>query len=416
MWERAAAFGAYIVFAEHRYYGQSWPLSSDPLTSQRHMQFLSSQQALADYAALLRSIKRGLGAGGEAVPAIAFGGSYGGVLSAMMRLKYPGAVAGAIAASAPLRAFPTQLPAWDTQAYYGRITADATSAGGSPDQCAQNIRSLWQPLFADAQTVEGRARLSTAFRTCSPLASADDGLALAFWVRGGFDGMSMGNYPYPSDYISYPATLPAFPVRVACSHLASTPPTVEELYSSIADAVGVLVNASGSLSCFPIDPNPYTHPAQQYDGIWDYQQCTEWQPDSQWFETRGGAEDMFWPQPYNASFLVEHCAAAWNVTVTELSKGWMATSFNLPSLSGGGSNIVFSMGSFDPWGSAGILTSPDPDRLLISLNITGGAHHLDLMFSDPADPPSVTQAREVEMQLVATWIAMARSAATRAEL
>jgi pimeloyl-ACP methyl ester carboxylesterase len=168
MWENAAAFGALLVFAEHRYYGKSFPLGGDPAASQRHMQFLSSQQALADYAALLRFTKRGLGAGGEDVPAIAFGGSYGGVLSAMFRLKYPSAVAGAIAASAPLRAFPTQLPPWNTQSYYARITADATAAGGSPDQCAANIRSLWKPLFADAQTVAGRAKLSANFRTCTP--------------------------------------------------------------------------------------------------------------------------------------------------------------------------------------------------------------------------------------------------------
>ena len=48
MWENAAAFGAMLVFAEHRYYGQSWPLSGDPAASLRHMRFLSSQQALAE--------------------------------------------------------------------------------------------------------------------------------------------------------------------------------------------------------------------------------------------------------------------------------------------------------------------------------------------------------------------------------
>jgi lysosomal Pro-X carboxypeptidase len=89
----------------------------------------------------------------------------------------------------------------------------------------------------------------------------------------------------------------------------------------------------------------------------------------------------------------------------------MATSFDIPQFRGGSaSNIVFSSGDFDPWGSAGIPTSPDPSRQLIALNIAESAHHLDLMFSHPDDPASVVQARQTEVQMITGWIAQARKA------
>jgi lysosomal Pro-X carboxypeptidase len=412
MWENAASFNALLVFAEHRYYGQSWPLLNDSTTTLRHMEYLSSQQALADYAVLIRSIR--LEYGDINIPVIAFGGSYGGVLSAMMRVKYPGTVDGAISASAPLRSFPGQVNTWNSEDYYARVTSDATSAGGSPDSCASNVRQMWTPFFADSKTSDGRARLSAAFNTCSPLQTEDDGLALAFWIRGAFDEAAMGNYPWPSDYICYPVTCPAFIYRVMCSHLSEPLSDPLVLYNAVREAVDTLVNASGTLSCNEIDPNPYSHPSLQYDGIWDYQQCTEFQPDSQWFATNG-ITDMFWPQPYNASFLELHCLAAWNVTVTEQSKTWMTTDFDIPTFRGA-SNILFSNGAYDGWGSATILTSPDPSRLLISLNISTAAHHLDLMFSHPEDPQSIIDARKIEVEMITTWIELARARTNRKDL
>jgi lysosomal Pro-X carboxypeptidase len=415
MWQNAQTAGALLIFAEHRYFGESWPLSGDPAASQRHMEYLSAQQALADYAVLLAAVRAELGPGGADVPAVAFGGSYGGVLSALFRAKYPGSVAGAIAASAPLRAFPGQTPAWDSGAYYARVTATASEAGGCPAACAANVRALWPPLFADAASAAGRARLSAAFRTCAPLAAADDGLALAFWLRNAFDALAMGNYNFPSSYIA--PNLPAYPMRAACAALAQPLAPGDALYAGVRDAVAVLYNASGSGGeCFDIPPNPYSHPSSSFDGIWDYLECTEFQPDSQWFST-DGVRDMFWSQPRNFSFLVEHCRAAWGVNVTAQSSTWLATAFDLPALRGA-SNILFSMCGFDGWGSAGLQQSPDPARMLISLNVSGAGHHADLMFSTADDPPGFAAARAAEIGYVTAWLAEARAAtaAARKEL
>ena len=60
------------------------------------------------------------------------------------------------------------------------------------------------------------------------------------------------------------------------------------------------------------------------------------------------------------------------------------------------SNIVFSNGQLDPWSSGGVLSNESLPSSVIALLIPMGAHHLDLMFEDPADPPDVKQARGEE--------------------
>ena len=70
----AMELGAKIIFMEHRYYGKSIP--------DGNMTFLSAEQALADYAQCITQLKAdGFG------PVIAFGGSYGGMLAAYIRIK-----------------------------------------------------------------------------------------------------------------------------------------------------------------------------------------------------------------------------------------------------------------------------------------------------------------------------------------
>ena len=72
MAEHAEAFGALLLYAEHRYYGKSEPLGGAD-SWRRDARFLSSGQALADYAALLSDRAAAWGAQRSAV--VAFGGS-----------------------------------------------------------------------------------------------------------------------------------------------------------------------------------------------------------------------------------------------------------------------------------------------------------------------------------------------------
>ena len=138
MWDIAPMFNAMLVFAEHRYYGESLPYGNQSITPNPNFNgFLTSEQALADYAFLLTSIKNTVKGAGNS-PIIAFGGSYGGMLAAWFRQKYPHIVAGSIAASAPVGQFDAPCDA------FGRIvTADYTSQGKF---CSETIRASWKAI------------------------------------------------------------------------------------------------------------------------------------------------------------------------------------------------------------------------------------------------------------------------------
>ena len=91
-----------VVFAEHRYYGESLPFGDDSYKSIVQLGYLSSEQALADYADLISYLLSTYGP----APVVVFGGSYGGqfslvfsgscmswcsagMLAAWFRIKYP---------------------------------------------------------------------------------------------------------------------------------------------------------------------------------------------------------------------------------------------------------------------------------------------------------------------------------------
>ena len=96
----APRLGALLLFAEMRFYGTSMPFGPSASHSADALRLLSTEQVLADYAALLRALKPTFNATGA--PVVSFGGSYGGTLATLFRLKYPHVTVGALAASAPL--------------------------------------------------------------------------------------------------------------------------------------------------------------------------------------------------------------------------------------------------------------------------------------------------------------------------
>jgi len=125
-----------------------------------------------------------------------------------------------------------------------------------------------------------------------------------------------------------------------------------------------------------------------------------------------GVNDMFWPPaPWNATAASDGCLASWGVRPRP---DWPVTQWGGKGLEGA-SNIVFSNGLLDPWDVGGVLeTSPaEVARGVVAVLIPSGAHHLDLFFSHPDDPQDVTDARAVERDHIASWIASASHSTSR---
>jgi len=98
----APRLGGLLIFAEHRYFGESLPFGNVTSFQNGKINYLSPEQALADYAHFLHRFKTVLRPEAQECPVVAFGGSYGGMLTAWFRMKYPNVVIGGLASSAAL--------------------------------------------------------------------------------------------------------------------------------------------------------------------------------------------------------------------------------------------------------------------------------------------------------------------------
>jgi lysosomal Pro-X carboxypeptidase len=74
------------VYVQHRFYGESMPFGNDSYKSADTLGYLTSTQALADFAILITSLKQNLSV--PDAPVVVFGGSYGGSKRSAQPLVY----------------------------------------------------------------------------------------------------------------------------------------------------------------------------------------------------------------------------------------------------------------------------------------------------------------------------------------
>lgn len=104
------------------------------------MGYLSSSQALADFVYLINELQKLYPTEDDVkLPVVAFGGSYGGMLAAWLKMKYPNSIIGAVASSAPIWMFKDQNPC---DAFYKIVTEDFRTLGS--ENCVSTIERSWE--------------------------------------------------------------------------------------------------------------------------------------------------------------------------------------------------------------------------------------------------------------------------------
>jgi len=396
IFEAAREFNALVVFAEHRYYGESFPFGSalSALTPQ-NITYLTVEQAMADFNMLNIHIRKKWSV--PQIPFVAFGGSYGANLALWLRLKSPHLWAGAIASSAtPLKHLLRETNS------FNRIVAEVY--GNVSSACPDLIRAGWASLFDRARTQAGREHIAHELNLCKPLPNANAADYIYGFVSGALETMVQYGYPYATSFYN---PVPAYPFKVACEAMLRAGTGLGALRA----AAGIYYNYTGQAgSCFDFE-GYVIHMASNHwrrtrrvsrfedatDLAWSYQTCTEvYQP-----MPTDGKTDFELPYSPNETAYFEKCMERWGVYPRP---DWEEQTFGGSDI-GAGSNIFLTSGQLDPWRAAGIQSKPlgAPQSIVVRI-IDDGAHHLDLRGSNPSDPLSVIDVRNAEKTAIRKWV------------
>ncbi|XP_020529346.1 lysosomal Pro-X carboxypeptidase-like [Amborella trichopoda] len=229
---------------QQRYYGESIPYGSEEIAYKNACThgYLSSAQALADYAMLIIDLKKNSSA--EDSPVVVMGGSYGGMLARWFRLKYPHVCIGALASSTPILNFA------DITSPYSFNNIVTEDFRGESENCYKVIKNSWRKIHETVQQPGGLEELRKSFRICPNHISKD---SLTNWLERAFIYTAMTDYPVPSNFL---APLPAFPIKQMCKAVDDAG---DEVFKGIYEAANIFYNYTGDSMCFNLSNNSDAH-------------------------------------------------------------------------------------------------------------------------------------------------------------
>ncbi|CAN7121844.1 BnaA02g06000D [Brassica napus] len=367
---------ALCVYIEHRYYGMSMPFGSakEALKNATTLGYLNAAQALADYAAILVHVKEKYSA--KHSPIIVVGASYGGMLAAWFRLKYPHIALGALASSAPLLYFE------DTRPKYGYYHVITNVFKETSERCYKTIRKSWREIDRVAAKSNGLLILSKKFRTCAPLSRSFD-------IKDFLDSIYAESVQFnrnPGDWV---ATL--------CNAIDNPPNRKNYVLDRIFAGIVAYI---GNQSCY--DTGLFIQPSNDVIA-WSWQACTLHFGEIMMPIGHDKHDTMFQTAPFNMTSAIDNCKSSYGVSPRP---HWVTTYFGIQDvkliLRRFGSNIIFSNGLADPYSVGGVLE--DVSDSIVAIKTLKGTHSQDLSTRRKDDPEWLVMQREKEIKIIESWI------------
>ncbi|KAK3934539.1 peptidase S28 [Diplogelasinospora grovesii] len=420
----AEATGGLGVILEHRYYGESFPVSN---LSTESLRFLTTDQALADMAYFAQHVEfPGLEHLDLTAPKnayIAYGGSYAGAFVAFLRKLYPDVYWGAISSSGVTEAI------YDYWQYYEAARLFA------PQNCVTATQKLTHLvdniLLGGHATGDYVQRLKTTFGLGNLTRSDDFANALSFGIQGlqgtnwdpTLNDTAFGDYcnaVSTSDKLLYPAMATRRSEVQELIVAGGYEHELEELTGQMLNYIGYvdetvvqscIAQNESQDACLTNFNSAYYHQddiSQQWRS-WPYQYCTEWG----FLQTGSGVPADQLPlvsRLIDLNYASAVCKEAFNIytpsDVEAINKhGGFGISYP---------RLAIIDGQRDPWRAATPHAIGLPPRASTTsepfLLIEGGVHHWDEngLFPNetkPGLPPQpVADAQREEVAFVKEWM------------
>ncbi len=349
----AKKMNAHLIALEHRYYGESLPMTS--LTTE-NLQHLNLDAAIEDLATFQRHMMSEKNLTGKW---ISFGGSYAGTLAAFYRLKHPELTAGALASSAPVLMKPDFF---EYDAHIAKVIS-ATS-------CGYKVREAINLIEDKIETAEGLAEVKALFSASEIVDKGDFLYAVADMLAA---AVQYGRH------------------KVFCETLLSNPDLIAgyaEGGLKVLNSLGMTAIELSFQSAEKIETTP-----SDYFRQWMWQSCQEFG----WFQVSNTEGTTARSSKIDLNLHANACVRLYNTPMR--ADGSMNQNWYLQLLNPETSHIIFSNGANDPWQTLSLTSEMEQKNPAFDLWLMESAAHCNDLRAISSIPSVVAAQLEMSAKI-----------------